>query len=264
MTEDELMTFVARTLEAPAPGECQLCREPTPAGRDFCEKCLPEGMCAWLCGEPAMPGGELCVDCAKHEAAAKAKHEAQERRAAAKAEREAHLAALAAEGCGCGPETGCRRDAFDWKALPKSKANKAWEELWARCAKVQRWRAELAERRRRCEAEREARLEARAAESKARWAAVTIPIRPSPLLAGLRDMVLAQRHDRCPKWRFRLAPDLVVQIQPKPAERRDQFQRRDRRRGRDQGDVQHRARPAWSILRRLRHQGRPGRRRLAH
>ena len=52
---------------------------------------------------------------------------------------------------------------------------------------------------------------------------IRVAIRPSPLLTGLRDVVLAVRHDRCPKWRFKLAPDLVVQIQPRPAERRDQF-----------------------------------------
>jgi hypothetical protein len=40
---------------------------------------------------------------------------------------------------------------------------------------------------------------------------------PIPLLAELREMVL--RHNdgkRCPKWSFRLAADLVVQIQPRP------------------------------------------------
>jgi hypothetical protein len=226
MAESELMAFVATTLEEPAPGECHGCREPAPAGRDFCEKCLPEGMCAWLCGEPAMPGSDLCEDCAATSAEWTAKHEARERRAAAKAERAAHLAALAAEGCGCASEAECKRDRWydDSRGLSKAKAKQLYDELQARCAKGQRRQAEWRERQARDDAEREARRAAARAETQARWAAVTIQIRPSPLLSGLRDMVLAQRHDRCPKWRFRLAPDLVVQIQPKPAERRDRFQ----------------------------------------
>lgn len=46
---------------------------------------------------------------------------------------------------------------------------------------------------------------------------------PIPFLAGLRDIVLERSHTRCPKWRFRLAPDLAMQIQPRPGERRDRF-----------------------------------------
>jgi hypothetical protein len=41
------------------------------------------------------------------------------------------------------------------------------------------------------------------------------PIKPAPLLAELRDRVFRQSEKRSPKWKFRLAPDLVVQIQPK-------------------------------------------------
>jgi hypothetical protein len=39
---------------------------------------------------------------------------------------------------------------------------------------------------------------------------------PVGTLKTLRDTVLAISANRCPKWRFRLAPDLVVQIQPFP------------------------------------------------
>jgi hypothetical protein len=42
----------------------------------------------------------------------------------------------------------------------------------------------------------------------------TTPIAPIPALAELRDMVLARSKKRRPKWRFRLAPDLVLQLQP--------------------------------------------------
>jgi hypothetical protein len=44
-----------------------------------------------------------------------------------------------------------------------------------------------------------------------------------PLLLNLRDVVLQLSHTRLPKWRFRLDLDLVVQIQPRPAERRDRY-----------------------------------------
>jgi hypothetical protein len=43
-----------------------------------------------------------------------------------------------------------------------------------------------------------------------------IPIQPIPTLAALRDMVLARSTKRMPKWKFRLADDMVVQIQPRP------------------------------------------------
>jgi Family of unknown function (DUF6011) len=41
-------------------------------------------------------------------------------------------------------------------------------------------------------------------------------IAPITFLAELREAVLTRSHSRMPKWRFRLAPDLVLQIQPKP------------------------------------------------
>jgi hypothetical protein len=41
-------------------------------------------------------------------------------------------------------------------------------------------------------------------------------IAPIPTLAQLRDEVLLRSQKRSPKWKFRLVPDLVVQIQPKP------------------------------------------------
>jgi hypothetical protein len=46
---------------------------------------------------------------------------------------------------------------------------------------------------------------------------------PIPFLAGLRDIVLERSHTRCPKWRFRLASGLALQVQPRPGERRDRF-----------------------------------------
>jgi Family of unknown function (DUF6011) len=41
------------------------------------------------------------------------------------------------------------------------------------------------------------------------------PIPPPRDLAELREYVLARSEKRSPRWRFRLAPDLVTQIQPK-------------------------------------------------
>ena len=45
------------------------------------------------------------------------------------------------------------------------------------------------------------------------WAATSMP--PVPTLARLRNMVLERSEQRSPKWKFPLAPDLVLQIQPK-------------------------------------------------
>src|SRR5262245_57889902 len=45
------------------------------------------------------------------------------------------------------------------------------------------------------------------------WTAT--PIKPAPMLAELGEMVLTRSESRSPKWKFRLAPDLVVQIQAK-------------------------------------------------
>jgi hypothetical protein len=47
----------------------------------------------------------------------------------------------------------------------------------------------------------------------------TTPIAPIPALAELRDMVLARSKKRRPKWRFRLAPDLVLQPSLRPPSR---------------------------------------------
>ena len=49
------------------------------------------------------------------------------------------------------------------------------------------------------------------------------PLTPIPFLAGLRDLVLARSHKRCPRWKLKLAPDLIAQLQPRPGERRDDF-----------------------------------------
>lgn len=43
----------------------------------------------------------------------------------------------------------------------------------------------------------------------------SIEIKPAPALASLRDTVIERSEKRSPKWRFRLAHDLVVRIQPK-------------------------------------------------
>ena len=42
------------------------------------------------------------------------------------------------------------------------------------------------------------------------------PIAPIAALAELRAHVLRRSTKRCPKWKFRLAPDLIVQLQPRP------------------------------------------------
>jgi hypothetical protein len=47
----------------------------------------------------------------------------------------------------------------------------------------------------------------------------TLPIEPMPPLAALRDAVLQRSDKRMPKWSFRIAPDIVTQIQPKPDKR---------------------------------------------
>jgi hypothetical protein len=47
------------------------------------------------------------------------------------------------------------------------------------------------------------------------WTWDPIPIPPQPLLAHLRTRVLERSEKRSPKWKFRLAPDLVLQVQPK-------------------------------------------------
>jgi hypothetical protein len=42
-----------------------------------------------------------------------------------------------------------------------------------------------------------------------------IELNPIPKLIELRDQVLESSTKRMPKWKFRLAPNLVAQIQPK-------------------------------------------------
>jgi hypothetical protein len=44
----------------------------------------------------------------------------------------------------------------------------------------------------------------------------TTLIPPIPFLAELREEVLKHSLKRMPKWKFRFAPDIVVQLQPKP------------------------------------------------
>src|SRR5215471_16630822 len=44
----------------------------------------------------------------------------------------------------------------------------------------------------------------------------TESIPPIPFLAALREEVLKHSLKRMPKWKFRFAPDIVVQLQPKP------------------------------------------------
>ena len=43
------------------------------------------------------------------------------------------------------------------------------------------------------------------------------PIALIPTLAELRDQVLLRSTKRCPKWKMRLAAELVIELQPKPA-----------------------------------------------
>jgi hypothetical protein len=42
---------------------------------------------------------------------------------------------------------------------------------------------------------------------------------PIPTLANLRDAVLERSELRMPKWKFRLAPDLILQVQPRAGSR---------------------------------------------
>jgi hypothetical protein len=46
------------------------------------------------------------------------------------------------------------------------------------------------------------------------WEAVLVE--PVPALATLRDLVLSINAKRCPKWRFRVADAIVMQLQPRP------------------------------------------------
>jgi Family of unknown function (DUF6011) len=51
-------------------------------------------------------------------------------------------------------------------------------------------------------------------ENKRYWQPVAID--PVPTLAEIRQVVLSITEKRCPKWRFRLTDDVVLQLQPKP------------------------------------------------
>lgn len=44
---------------------------------------------------------------------------------------------------------------------------------------------------------------------------VPVPIAPMPLLATLREAVITRSTARMPKWKFRVAADIVMQIQPR-------------------------------------------------
>ena len=47
------------------------------------------------------------------------------------------------------------------------------------------------------------------------WAPV--PIAAMPMLAYLRVCVLSRSSKRMPKWKFRVSPDIVTQVQPRPS-----------------------------------------------
>jgi Family of unknown function (DUF6011) len=197
--------------------------------------------CMLQCGNPATTASGYCADCAGMLAQHQADHERREQRKKAKAEREAHLAELARQGCGCSSEAECRLNSTDWHAIPKSKQRKLYAETRAGCMKVQRWNAEYRQRQEerdqqeRDQQERE-RQEERDQQERERHEQRRREIldfknrlrqlgrlEPVPLLVYLRDVVLRNRHDRCPKWLFCLAPDLVLQLQPRPGERRDDW-----------------------------------------
>jgi hypothetical protein len=46
------------------------------------------------------------------------------------------------------------------------------------------------------------------------WAPV--PIAPMPMLAYLRVCILSRSAKRMPKWKFRVSPDIVTEVQPRP------------------------------------------------
>ena len=47
------------------------------------------------------------------------------------------------------------------------------------------------------------------------WA--PMPIAPMPMLAYLRVCVLSRSAKRMPKWKFRVSPDIVTEVQPRPS-----------------------------------------------
>jgi hypothetical protein len=66
--------------------------------------------------------------------------------------------------------------------------------------------------------ERDAARQAQRAEHNRFWNEFheVAEMRPLPAFGMLRDVILANNPKRCPKWTYRLAPDLVVELQPRP------------------------------------------------
>ena len=83
------------------------------------------------------------------------------------------------------------------------------------------------------------------------WSPVSI--KPAPALAELHKMVFERSEKRSPKWKFRFAPDLVLQVQPKLTQRAlFKFECRSiRRKGADLADLlakrQDIQRPYWFL-----------------
>jgi hypothetical protein len=101
---------------------------------------LDPGECAYGCGNLALPDGELCADCAAVSAEADARHAKSEQRAAAREENARRLAAL--PPCDCVSEVECQIHIIDWHSMSKSRANKLYRELDARCQRYRRINAE--------------------------------------------------------------------------------------------------------------------------
>jgi uncharacterized protein (TIGR02996 family) len=68
------------------------------------------------------------------------------------------------------------------------------------------------------EARRAAEREAQRAERNRCWDEFheVAEMRPLPSLGMLRDVILGNNPKRCPKWKYRLADDLVAEVQPRP------------------------------------------------
>lgn len=126
---------------------------------------------------------------------------------------------LSHTGCGCASADECRLNTTNWAALPKEEEDRLWNQTFSACARLRRRTFEQEAERLHQKQERKAERERQWADARARSAAVTIPIAPSPLLLQLRETVLAHREDRLPKWYFTLEPELVVMIQPRAGTR---------------------------------------------
>jgi Family of unknown function (DUF6011) len=184
-----------------------------------------DGLCSLFCGNDRLLGDPngYCENCAEWIARENAREEARERREKAKEQAAQRRAELAAQGCGCPSEAECRLWDFDWTSMSKTRAEKTYRELKVSCVRSQRrqaeWKLEQAEK---TKQQNEITQQKRQAYNQylVDLRAATL-IDPVVSLASMRGTVLAERHDRCPKWRFKLEPELVVQIQPRPAERRD-------------------------------------------